>query len=223
MELKKKDFIEVEFTGRIKGGAIFDSNIKKDLEEAKLDIKAKPFIFSLGEGMFIKGVDDFLIGKDIGNYKIEVKPEEAFGKRNSQLVQMMPMKVFIEQKLNPTPGAIFNFDGRIAKVLTASGGRIMVDFNHPMAGKEVVYNLNILRKIEDINEKIRALNEFLFQKDFKFDIKEKKIVMQVEKPMAKFVELFKDKFKEIFELDLEVEEIKETKEKTEKKDSPKTQ
>ncbi len=223
MELKKKDFIEVEFTGRIKGGAIFDSNIKKDLEEAKLDIKAKPFIFSLGEGMFIKGVDDFLIGKDTGNYKIEVKPEDAFGKRNSQLVQMMPMKVFIEQKLNPTPGAIFNFDGRIAKVLTASGGRIMVDFNHPMAGKEVVYNLNILRKIEDINEKIRALNEFLFQKDFKFDIKEKKIVMQVEKPMAKFVELFKDKFKEIFELDLEVEEIKETKEKTEKKDSPKTQ
>ncbi len=223
MGLKKKDFIEVEFTGRIKGGAIFDSNIKKDLEEAKLNIKAKPFIFSLGEGMFIKGVDDFLIGKDVGSYKIELKPEEAFGKRNSQLVQMMPMKVFIEQKLNPTPGAIFNFDGRIAKVLTASGGRIMVDFNHPMAGKEVVYNLNILRKIEDINEKISALNEFLFRKDFKFDIKEKKIVMQVEKSLVKLIELFKDKFKDIFKLDLEVEEIKEAEQKTEKKESPKTQ
>ncbi len=58
MGLKKKDFIEIEFTGRIKDGNIFDSNIKKDLEEANLNIEAKPFIFSLGNGMFIKGVDD---------------------------------------------------------------------------------------------------------------------------------------------------------------------
>ena len=89
--------------------------------------------------------------------------------------------------------------------------------------KEEVYNLNILRKIEDINEKISALNEFLFRKDFKFDIKEKKIVMQVEKSLVKLIELFKDKFKDIFKLDLEVEEIKEAEQKTEKKESPKTQ
>ncbi|GBE20082.1 FKBP-type 16 kDa peptidyl-prolyl cis-trans isomerase [archaeon BMS3Abin17] len=215
MELKKKDFIQVEFTGKLKDGSVFDSNIKKDLEKADLDIKAKPFTFCLGEGMFIKGVDDFLVGKDVGSYKIELNPEDAFGKRDSKLVQMMPMKVFIEQKINPVQGAVFNFDGRIAKVLTVSGGRIMVDFNNPMAGKEVVYNLKVLKKIEDINEKIKALNEFLFKKDFKFEVKDKKITLHVEKPMLQFVELFKDKFKDIFGLELGVKEIEEKSDKKE--------
>ena len=86
MTLKEKDFIEIEFTGRIKDGAIFDSNIKKDIEEADLKLEAKPFAFSLGQGMFLKGVDKFLMGKDIGKHKIELKPEEAFGIRDRKSV-----------------------------------------------------------------------------------------------------------------------------------------
>jgi len=213
MKLKKKDFIEVEFTGKVKGGEIFDSNIKEGLKKIGSDFEAKSFIFCLDEGMFLKGIDDFLIGKEIGKYEVELKPEHAFGNRNPKFVQMIPMKIFVQHKINPVPGAVFNFDGRIAKILTVSGGRVMVDFNNPIAGKTVVYNIKVLRKIEDINEKIKSLNEFLFKKDFNFEIKDKKIVMQVEKSLVKFVEMFKDKFKEIFDLELEVGEIEEKQEK----------
>ncbi|GAI20678.1 unnamed protein product, partial [marine sediment metagenome] len=94
MVLNKKDFIEIEFTGKIKDGEIFDSNIKKDLEKTNLNVKPKPLIFCLGEGMFLKGIDDFLIGKDIKEYKIELLPEKAFGNRDSKLVQMIPMRIF---------------------------------------------------------------------------------------------------------------------------------
>ena len=148
MVLKKKDFIEIEFTGKVKDGEIFDSNIKKDLEESNLDVKPKPFIFALGEGMFLKGVDDFLIGKenDVGKYEVELKPDKAFGPRNQEFIQIINSKVFREQKLNPAPGLMFNFDGRMAKVLSVSGGRVIVDFNNPIAGKTVIYNLNVLRK-----------------------------------------------------------------------------
>ena len=66
MPLQKKDFIEIEFTGKTKEGEVFDSNMESDLKKAKLDLNFKPFVFSLGEGMFLKGVDDFLVGKDIG-------------------------------------------------------------------------------------------------------------------------------------------------------------
>jgi len=218
MKLKKKDFIEVEFTGRIKGREIFDSNIKKDLEKINSDFEAKPFVFCLGEGMFLRGIDDFLIGKEIGKYEVELKPEHAFGNRNPKLVQMMPMKIFIQHKINPAPGAVFNFDGRIAKILTVSGGRVMVDFNNPIAGKTVVYDIKVLQKIEDINEKIKAFSEFLFKKDLQFEIKETKIVMQVEKPLVKFVEMFRDKFKDIFNLELEIKEIEEEKKKVEVED-----
>jgi len=208
MSLKKNDFIEIEFTGKVKNGEIFDSNIKKDIEKAELKTPAKPFIFSLGQGMFLKGVDEFLINKEQGkSYHIELSPEEAFGIRDSSKMQVMPLNIFKQHNVNPFPGAMFNFDGKLAKILSVSGGRVRVDFNNPLAGKDVEYDVKVLRKIEDDKEKINAFNEFLFKKTFKFEIKEKKLILEVEKPLAKFVEMFKEKFKEIFDLELEVKEI----------------
>lgn len=209
MTLQKKDFIEIEFTAKVKDGDIFDSNIKEDLQGRDLKTELKPFIFSLGEGMFLQGIEDFLIGKDIGEYNIELTSDKAFGKRNPSLVQMMPIKVFAEQNVNPVPGIMFNFDGRIGKILTVTGGRVMVDFNNPIAGKDVEYKVRVLRKVEDINEKTKALIDFLFKRDLKFEIKDKKLIIEVEKPMKQFVEMFKDKFKEILDLDLEIKELEE--------------
>lgn len=208
MSLQKKDFIEIEFTAKTKDGEIFDSNIKEDLKKSNLNAEPKPFIFALGEGMFLQSVDDYLIGKDLGEHKIELSAEKAFGKRNPSMIQMVPMKVFREQKIQPIQGAMFNFDGRIAKILTVSGGRVMVDFNNPIAGKDVIYNIKVLRKVEDLNEKINAFMNFLFQREFPFEVKDKKLIIEVNKQFSKFVELFKDKFKEVFDLDLEVK-IKE--------------
>ena len=74
MVLQKKDFIEIEFTGREKGGDIFDSNIKEDLKKANLNTEAKPFVFCLGENMFLQALDEHLIGKDLGKYEIELEP-----------------------------------------------------------------------------------------------------------------------------------------------------
>jgi len=218
MTLKEKDFIEIEFTGKIKDGEVFDSNIKKDLMKLNPNAKTEPFVFSIGQSMFLKGIDDFLIGKNIGKHVIELTPDKAFGKRDPKLIQMMPVKVFHEQKINPVPGYAFNFDGRIGKVLTSSGGRVIVDFNNPLAGKEIVYNINILRKIEDINEKIKSINEFLFRQDLKFEIKDKKLILEVEKSMVRVVEMFKDKYKEILELDLEAKGIDKKEEGTKEKE-----
>jgi len=209
MAFQKKDFIEIEFTGRVRDGDVFDSNIKKDLEKLDPDVTPKPAIICLGEGMFLKAIDDFLIGKEFGNYKIELTPEKAFGVRLSQLVQKVPMKLFTSQKLNPYPGAVFNFDGRIAKILSVSGGRVMVDFNHPLSGKNVSYEINVLRKVEDLNEKIKSFIDFLFRRDFKFSVQEGKIVIEAEKQMSQFVEMFKEKFKDVFGMDLEIKEIQE--------------
>jgi FKBP-type peptidyl-prolyl cis-trans isomerase 2 len=212
MAFKEKDFIEIEFTGKVKDGEIFDSNIAEDLAKIKSEAAPKPFAFCLGQGMFLKGMENFLIGKELGEYEVELKPDQAFGPRDSKLIQMIPMKVFREQKINPVAGIMFNFDNRLAKILTVSGGRVMVDFNNPVAGKDVVYKIKVLRKIEKQDEKIKALNEFLFRKEFKFEIKEKKVILEVEKQMLQFVEMFKDKFKEILGLDLEVKEKPEKKE-----------
>ena len=221
MPFKKNDFVEIEFTARVKDGDIFDSNIKKDLEKAELKTDAKPFSFCLGQGMFLQGVDEFLIGKDKGKHTIELTAEKAFGKRKAELIQMMPAKVFKEQNLNPVQGFMFNFDGRVGKILSVSGGRIMVDFNNPVAGKDVVYEVNVLRKLEKIDDKLKSFIDFLFKKELKFKIQDKKLVLEVEEPIVKFVEMFKDKFKEIFDLDLEVKGMKPKKSEKPKSDENK--
>jgi FKBP-type peptidyl-prolyl cis-trans isomerase 2 len=206
MQLKQKDFIEIEFTGRIKGGEIFDSNIKEDLKKINQEVFSKPFVFCLGEGMFLKGIEDFLIGKEIGKYEIELEPEKAFGNRDTRLIQIVPIKIFREKQINPVPGIMFNFDGRPAKILTVSGGRVIVDFNNPLAGKTVIYKVNFLRKVDDKKEQINAFNDFVFRKEFKFEIQDKKLILEVEKQLARFVEMFKDKYKDLFELDLEIQQ-----------------
>ena len=206
MPLQKKDFIEIEFTGKTKEGEIFDSNITEDLKKTNFNIEAKPFIYALGEGMFLEGVDNFLIIKEIGKYQIELNPENAFGKRNPKFIQMVPIKVFHEQKMNPMPGHIFNFDGKIGKVITVSGGRVLIDFNNPLAGKDVVYELKILRKIDKIEEKVKALNDFIFRKNFDFKIENKKLTLEVDKGFKQFAELFKDRYKDLLDLELEVNE-----------------
>lgn len=211
MEIKKNDFIEVEFTGKIKDGGIFDSNIEKDIKESKLSLEPKPLVFSIGNNMFLKGIDNFLIGKEEGKeYEIELNPEDAFGNRSQDLVQRVPSKVFSNHKINPVRGEVLNFDGKIGKVLSVSGGRVIVDFNNPLAGKIVIYKLKILRKIEDLNEKVKSLNEFLFRKDFEFEINEKKLIMKVDKKISNFVKMFSEKFSEILGLELDVREIEDT-------------
>lgn len=233
MTLQKNDFIEIEFTGKNSEGEVFDSNIKEEVEKINpeaIQSQAKPFVFALGQGMFLKGIDDFLIGKseDQKEFHIELKPENAFGNRNSQQVKMFPLKVFKEHNINPVPGVMFNFDGKIAKILSVSGGRVIVDFNHPLAGKDVFYDIKILRKVTDINEKVKALNEFFFKKNLDFEVKksENKLIFNVDEQTKKITEFFKDKYKEILGLDLEFKEIgtnsKEESQKTEK-DSEKKQ
>jgi len=218
--LQKKDFIEIEFTGRVKNGEVFDSNVKEELQKLheghSHEIHAEPFALCLGEGMFLKAIDDFLIGKPEtpANYEINLSPEQAFGKRDAKLIQRIPVKIFREQRINPVPGFSFNFDGRIGKILASSGGRVIVDFNNPIAGKEVVYKIRVLRKMTDLHEKTKALIKFLFGNEMKFEIKDSKIILEVEKPLVEFAKLFKDKFKEMLNLDMEIKEIEK---KTEKK------
>ena len=210
MTLQKKDFIEIEFTGKVKDGDVFDSNIKKDLEKLNPNITPKPIIICLGEGMFLKAIDEFLIGKEFGDYSLELPPEKAFGVRVPQLVQKVPMKLFSSQNLVPKHGAVFNFDGRVAKVLSVSGGRVMVDFNHPLSGKNVSYEIHVLRKIEDLNERIKAFVNFTFRRELNFSIQgNSKIIIEAEKNLSQFVGIFKEKFKDIFGMDLEIKEVEE--------------
>ena len=233
MKLQKNDFIEIEFTGRVKGtGEIFDSNVKQDLAKITENVRnkpeAKPLAFALGQEMFVRGVDDFFIGSEFApgeSYKIELTPEKAFGKRNPSLVRIVPVRVFHEQNLNPQPGMMFNMDNLLARIISVSGGRVMTDFNNPLAGKEVVYNIKVLRKLDSTEEKIKAMMNFLFKQELKFEVdeKSKKVFIEAEKKLGEFLKIFNDKFKEILGLEIELKAKEENKAKNKIKEPKKPQ
>ncbi|MCX6751046.1 MAG: hypothetical protein NTZ83_06315, partial [Candidatus Pacearchaeota archaeon] len=124
---------------------------------------------------------------------------------------------------------VFNFDGMIGKITVVSGGRIIVDFNHPLSNKTVVYELNVKKKVEDEKEKASVLVEFMFKRKLNFEIKDKKVVIEIEEKFQPIIAFFSDKFKEIIGLELEIkQEAKKDSEKsaeptnTEHKETPET-
>ena len=207
-KLKKNDFIEIQYTGKVKDGDIFDTNIPEQAKKINLEIKDRPLIICLGQGMILPAIDEFLIGKNAdAEYTLDLPSEKAFGKRRRELVKTMPISVFNQAKTKPQAGMVFAFDNMLGKITTVSGGRVIVDFNNPLAGKDVTYELKVKRILKDEKEKVEALIKTFFRKEFKFEIKEKKLILRADKKLIKFIEMFKPKFKEILDLELSVENI----------------
>ena len=111
-----------------------------------------------------------------------------------------------------------NIDNHLVKILSVSGGRVTVDFNNPLAGKEIEYTFTIKRQITDDKEKVDALQDFFFRQRFDFEIKDKKVIFK--KPEIKqIIEMFKQKFKDMSGLDFEVAEISKPKNDSKGKNS----
>jgi len=209
--IKKNDFIELDFSGRVKNGEIFDTNLKEEAKKIGLEIETRPLIICIGQNMILPAIDELLDGKEIGKYTLELSPEKAFGPRNKEYLKTMPVKIFHEKQILPKPGMVFQFDNLLGKISAVSGGRVIVDFNNPLAGKDVVYELNAKKKIQDIKEKAEVLINFYLRQKLNFEIQDKKLFIKTEKKFSQIIDFFKPKFKEILDLELEVKEL-ETKE-----------
>lgn len=200
-KIKANDFVEIEFDGKADGN-LFDTTDKEKAKQIGVDAEIKPAIISVGNEMLLKGFDESLEGKEIGKkYSIKLPPEKAFGKRESSLIKIIPLKVFTEKKINPEKAMVFQMDNHLVRILSVSGGRVTGDFNNPLAGKEIEYEFIIKRKIIDLNEKIDALQDFFFKQKFDFEIKDKKLIFKDLK-IKTLVDIFKDKFEKLLGLSI---------------------
>ena len=155
---KTGDFVELEYTGKLKAeDLVFDTTDKQKAEELGLNRDVAPVKICLGEGMLMKGLETELNGKEINKeYVIELTPEQAFGKKDAKLVRMIPAAAFKKNNVVPEPGLQINMDGLMGIVKTAAGGRCLVDFNHPLSGKDLTYTVKILRVLDNDAEKLRT-------------------------------------------------------------------
>ena len=140
----------------------------------------------VGGTQVLPGLDKFIEDKETGTFKGELKPENAFGKKNAKLLKLLPKSLFIKQEINPVPGLPVSIDGAEGIIKTVSGGRCIVDFNHPLSGKELEYDLKINRIITDEKEKVESIIELqLDKKDFDLNIEGEKVTIALKTGLKK--------------------------------------
>ena len=164
MAVKEGDFIRLEYTGKVQEtGNVFDTTDENVAEEAgiKLDNKSYGAIpIVVGGGHVLKGLDEAIIGMGEGEEKtVEITPEEGFGLRDPKLLQLIPMGEFKKQGMKPEVGMAITSDGTTGIIRSVSGGRVRVDFNHELAGKNLEYNIKVIKEIEDDVDKVKSMIE----------------------------------------------------------------
>ncbi|MBN1274791.1 peptidylprolyl isomerase [Candidatus Woesearchaeota archaeon] len=193
-KVKKGDFIELDYTGKVKEeGAVFDTTLKSVADEHGLNSQKsfKPVIVCVGERHVLPGVDARLEGLSIGKHAFDIPAEEAFGKKDAKRLQLIPNKKFREQGVNPVPGLEIDVDNQVGTVRAVSGGRVIVDFNHPLASKDLSYDVDIKRFVTDQQERVKALLDVMRLPYKELTIKEGKATVTGTKELpAQFVELF---------------------------------
>lgn len=111
--------------------------------------EAEPATFELGDGNLLPGFEEFLIGLTTGDHKVfEIPPEKGFGQPNPQNMQDMKRSDFAVD-MPVAPGLMVSFadaqgaelPGLISKV---EGDWVTVDFNHPLAGKTLIFEVQVL-------------------------------------------------------------------------------
>lgn len=109
----------------------------------------QPAQFSLGDGNLLPGFEEFLLGLTTGDHKtFDIPPEKAFGQSNPQNVQEMKRNTF-PVDMPVAPGLMVSFaDAQGAElpgvISHVEGDWVTVDFNHPLAGKTLKFEVQIL-------------------------------------------------------------------------------
>ncbi|MFX1339765.1 MAG: peptidylprolyl isomerase [Promethearchaeota archaeon] len=140
MAIKKGDIIKVEYEGSLEDGSIFDSTKRNG---------GNPLKFEVGSGQIIKGFDDAVIGKEVGEeFSIKLQPSEAYGDYNKDLIRKMPKNLFPKEK-EPKSGMIIQVMDETGHVMLAAikevlSEKVIIDMNHPLAGKVLNFKIKVI-------------------------------------------------------------------------------
>ncbi len=162
MPIGKGDFILVDYTGKVKEtGEVFDTTIEEVAKKERLykegDIY-EPRLIVVGEGWVLKALDESFPNFEVDKAaSVEIPPDKAFGSRDPEKVRMVPLRRLTARGITPQLGMRLEFDGKLATVRTLGSGRVQLDFNPPLAGKTLVYEVTVKKKLETKAEKMAAL------------------------------------------------------------------
>lgn len=137
-KIKNGDNVTVNYTGKLEDGTIFDSSFNEGRE---------PLNVVLGEGNLIQGFEEGLMEMSIGEKKtIEIDPTKAYGIHYPEAIVTVPKSQFPENiKVGETMQGMTP-EGRpiMVSIIDIDGDNVTIDANHPLAGKKLIFELEVL-------------------------------------------------------------------------------
>jgi peptidylprolyl isomerase len=136
--IQSGDVVQVHYTGKLQTGEVFDSSQGQE-----------PLTLKIGEGKIIPGFERALIGMEPGEKKsFDLPPDEAFGERRSELVHVIE-RTQVPPDLNLEVGMQLALEGKgqdpiPAQVVNLSESTVTLDTNHPLAGKEISFEVELV-------------------------------------------------------------------------------
>ncbi|HUR68314.1 MAG TPA: FKBP-type peptidyl-prolyl cis-trans isomerase [Candidatus Thermoplasmatota archaeon] len=173
----KGSLVRVDYEAWTEEGELFDTT-KRDVAKAngKFDenVVYEPLPVLVGAGRVIPGFDEALQGADVGKeVDVTIPSEKAFGPRDPDRVDTIPLRDFQKQEVVPYPGLRLQHQGKMATVASVSAGRVRIDYNNPLAGKSLRYKFQVVEDIHEPQQKVRGFIEMAYGQgraaDFKVD------------------------------------------------------
>jgi peptidylprolyl isomerase len=137
-QAKNGDTVTVHYTGKLEDGSIFDSSINRD-----------PLGFTIGEGQVIPGFEEAVVGMDLDETKtVKIPENKAYGPYHEELVAEVDRSQ-LPADLKPEVGQQLQGrqpDGQvvIATVIGVSESNVTLDANHPLAGKDLTFEIQLV-------------------------------------------------------------------------------
>jgi peptidylprolyl isomerase len=188
MALQKGDFILIDYIAKVKETSeTFDTTIEETAKKEHLYKEGEiyePKLVVIGEGWVLKALDESLTTMEIDKTTpVEISPGKAFGERDPEKVRRISLRHLAAKGITPTLGMRIEYDGKMATIRAAGAGRVLLDFNPPLAGKTLVYEVTTKKKLETISEKIAALIHrripAVEENKFKFTVRAKAVSIEM--------------------------------------------
>lgn len=128
--------VKVHYTGTLNDGTVFDSSEGK-----------QPLEFTIGENQVIKGFEDGIKDMKINEEKtITINPKDAYGEKNEQLIRSVPREKFPPEVQVGGHLVLKSPEGQSipAVVAEVKDDAVVIDLNHPLAGKELTFKVKVV-------------------------------------------------------------------------------
>lgn len=193
MPILKGDFILLNYTAKVKEtNEIFDTTYEEIAKKEQLYKEGElyePKLIVVGEGWVLKPLDESLLTMKLRKTQtVEISPDKAFGPRDPEKVKRVPLKHLTSKGKTPFVGMRVEYNNKMAIVRSMGAGRVLLDFNPPLAGKTLIYEAVIDKKIKTKKAKIISLvhRRIPLADQTKFEVNLKEKVLTINMPEDAF-------------------------------------